>query len=87
MSNEERILIPSDVNLASFRNIKEINEGSEARRSELIATLSCMLVGMVRVQSFTRSRRPWTRKSLFGKGIGGLLVLYLPILERGGAEV
>ena len=41
MSNEESISIPSDVNLASFRNIKEIDEGSEASMSELIATLSC----------------------------------------------
>ena len=53
MSNEEIIVIPSDENIASFRNIKEIDEGSKASMYELIATLSCRLVGVVRVQSCT----------------------------------
>ena len=33
------------------------------------------------------SSRPLTYTSLSGQGIGGLLVVYRPILERGGAEV
>ena len=53
MSNEERMAIPSDANLVSFRNIKEIDEGSKAIMLELIATLSCRLVGVVYVQSCT----------------------------------
>ena len=53
MSNEESIAIPSDANLASFRNIEEIDEGSEASMSELITTLSCWLVGVVCVQLCT----------------------------------
>ena len=51
MSNEENIVIPFDENLASFRNIEKIDEGSEVRMLELIVTLSCRLVGVVRVQS------------------------------------
>ena len=50
MSNEEIIAILSDENVASFRNIKEIDEESKASMYELIATLSCQLVGVVRVQ-------------------------------------
>ena len=53
VSNEESIEIPSDVNIASLRNIEEIYEGSKASMSELIATLSCRLVGVVCVQLFT----------------------------------
>ena len=53
MSNEESIAIPSDENIAPFRNIDEINDGSEASMSELIATLSCQLVSVVRIQSCT----------------------------------
>ena len=53
VSNKEIITIPSNANLASFRNIKEINEGSEANIYELVTKLSCMLVGVVRVQYFT----------------------------------
>ena len=53
MINEEIIAIPSDTNLESLRNIEEIDEGSEASMSELIATLSCRLVGVVCVQSCT----------------------------------
>ena len=45
------IVIPSDVNLASFRNIDEIDDGSEASMSNLMATLSCLVVGVVCVQS------------------------------------
>ena len=51
--NKESIAIPSDANLSSFRIIEEINDGSEARISELIATRSFRITGMVRVQSFT----------------------------------
>ena len=53
MSNEEIMAIPSDANLVSFRNIKEINEGIKSSMSELIAALSCWLVGVVRVQLCT----------------------------------
>ena len=53
MSNEEIIVIPFGENIAPFRNIKEIDEGSEAIMLELIATLSCRLVGVVRVQLCT----------------------------------
>ena len=50
MSNEEIIAIPSDANLASFRNIEEIDDRSKDSMSELIATLSCRLAGVVHVQ-------------------------------------
>ena len=53
VSNDERIEILSDANLASLRNIDEIDDGSEASMSELIATLSCLLVGVVCFQSCT----------------------------------
>ena len=51
--NKESIAIPSDANLSSFRIIEEINDGSEARISELIATLSCRLAGVVCAKSCT----------------------------------
>ena len=41
------ITISSDANLVSLRNINEIDDGSEASMSELIATLNCQLVGAV----------------------------------------
>ena len=53
VSNEESILILSDADLASFRNIKKIDEGSKAGMSELIVTLSCQLVSVVSVQLCT----------------------------------
>ena len=45
-------MILSDVNLASFRKIEEIDEGSKSSMSELIATLRWRLVGVVCVQLF-----------------------------------
>ena len=53
MSNKESMAIPSDANIASFRNIEEINYGSKASISELIATLSFRFVGVVRIQLCT----------------------------------
>ena len=53
MSNDESIAIPSDSNIASFRNIKEIDDGSKASISELIATLSCRFYDVVCVHSCT----------------------------------
>ena len=53
MSNKESIVIPSDVNIASFRNIEEIDGRSKAIILELIATFSCRLASVVRVQSCT----------------------------------
>ena len=42
------------VHAASEENcVNEINDGSKASMSELMATLSCLLVGVVCVQSFT----------------------------------
>ena len=38
--NKESIVIPSDVNLASLSNIEDIDNGSDARIWEIIATLS-----------------------------------------------
>ena len=52
-SNEEIIAIPSDANLAPFRNIEEIYYGIKARISELIATLSFRIAGVLCVQSCT----------------------------------
>ena len=51
MSNKESIAISYDNNISSFRNIEEVNDGSEASTSELIATLSFRLAGVVCVQS------------------------------------
>ena len=51
VSNEEIIAIMSDANLASLRNIKDIDDRSKAIISELIATLCCWLAGVVYVQS------------------------------------
>ena len=53
MSSEESIVILSDVNLASFGNINETDEGREASMPELIATLSYWLVDVVCVQLCT----------------------------------
>ena len=53
VNNEESIEIPSDMNIASLMNIEEINEGSKTSMFKLIATLSCLLVGVVCVQSCT----------------------------------
>ena len=53
VSNDESIEILSDANISSLRNINEIGEESEASMSKLIAMLSCRLVGVVCVQSFT----------------------------------
>ena len=50
---EESTAIPSDANTESLRNIKDTDEGSDASISELIATLRCLLAGVVRVQSWT----------------------------------
>ena len=50
MSNEEIIALPYDANLASFKNIEEIDDGSEASISDLIVTLSFRVSGVVRVQ-------------------------------------
>ena len=47
---DDSIAIPSDANLASLRNIDDIYEGSEAIMSELMATLSCLVVGVICVQ-------------------------------------
>ena len=41
------IAISSTANLASLINIYEIDDGSEASMSKLMATLSCLLVGVV----------------------------------------
>ena len=46
-------MIPSDANLESLRNIDKIDDGSEASMSELIATLSFLVVGVVCVQPCT----------------------------------
>ena len=48
--NKESIAIPSDANLAPFRNIEDIDDRSESIISELIATLSCRLAGVVGLQ-------------------------------------
>ena len=53
VSNNKKIVIPYDVNLESFRNIEDIDDGSEARILEIIAALSCRIAGMVHFQSFT----------------------------------
>ena len=57
MIDEEIIAILYDANITSFRNIEEIYEGSEASMSELIATLSFNLVGVVRVQLCTPAQK------------------------------
>ena len=49
--NNDSIGIPSDANLASFRNIDEIDAGSESRMSKLMSVLSCLGVGVVCAQS------------------------------------
>ena len=51
VSNEKINAILSDANIMSLRNIDEINDRREASMSELIATLSCWLVGVVCVLS------------------------------------
>ena len=53
VNNKESIAIPSDANLASFRNIKEINDGSKGSILELITTFCCRIASMVCVQSCT----------------------------------
>ena len=53
MINKESIVIPSDVNLASLSNIEDIDNGSDARIWEIIATLSFRLAGVVNIQSWT----------------------------------
>ena len=53
MSNKKSIAIPSDANLASFRNTEGIDDGSEDIISEVIATLSCRIASVVRVQLCT----------------------------------
>ena len=53
MINEEIIVIPSDVNIASLRNIKDIYDGSKSSISEIIATLSFRLASVVYVQLWT----------------------------------
>ena len=42
MSNEDSITILSDTNLASFRNIKEIDEGSEADHNAYFPARWCV---------------------------------------------
>ena len=51
MIKDYSIAILSDANILSLRNIDEINDGSKASMSEMMATLSCMVVGVVCVQS------------------------------------
>ena len=51
MIKDDIIATPSDANLTSLKNIDEINDGSEASMSKLMATLSCLFVGVVCVQS------------------------------------
>ena len=53
MSNKENIAILSDTNLSSFKNLEEIDGGSEASMLELIVMLSFRLAGVVHVQSCT----------------------------------
>ena len=43
------MVIPYDANIASFRNIEDIDDGSKARILELIVTLIFGLVVVVRV--------------------------------------
>ena len=50
VSNKESMAILSDANLASLRKIKDTDEGSDARISELIATPSCRLACVVQFQ-------------------------------------
>ena len=57
-------MIPSDANLASLRNIDEIDDRSEASISELMATLICLFVG-----SFLR---PVVHAGVEGLGLVGL---------------
>ena len=47
MIKDNSITIPSEANLASFRNIDEIDDRSKASMSELMATLSCLFIGVV----------------------------------------
>ena len=49
MRNEESIVILSDANIASLSNIEDIDVGSNTIISELIATLSFQLTGVVQV--------------------------------------
>ena len=51
MIKDDSIAIPSDTNIALLRNINEIDDGSEASISKLMAKLSCLVVGVVCVQS------------------------------------
>ena len=51
MIKDYSIAIPSDANIASLRNIDEINDGSEASMSELMAALSFLVVGVLFIQS------------------------------------
>ena len=53
VSKDDSITILSDSNLASLRNIDEINDGSEASMSNLMVTLSCLFVGVVCAQLCT----------------------------------
>ena len=48
---DDSIAIQSDTNLASLRKIDEIDDGSESSMSGMMATLSCLFVGVVCVQS------------------------------------
>ena len=48
--NNDSIVIPSETNLALFRNINDIDDGSKASMSELMATLICLVVGAICVQ-------------------------------------
>ena len=48
---DDSIAILSDANIAPLRNIDEIDDRIEARMSELMATLRCLFVGVVCVQS------------------------------------
>ena len=51
--NKENIAIPSDTNIVSLSNIEDIDDGSDASISELIATLSFRLADEVQDQSWT----------------------------------
>ena len=48
--NDDSIVIPSDTNILSFKKMDEIDDGSEARMSELMDTLIWLVVGVVCVQ-------------------------------------
>ena len=47
---DDSIVIPSNTNIAWFRNINAIDDLIEASMSKLMATLSCLVVGVVCVQ-------------------------------------